>query len=206
MVELYYGKGSCAMAAHIALIASETPYNLHLVDLAKGEQSNPEFLKINPKGYVPAMKTDIGVLTEAQVVLQYIADQAPAKNLFPKAGTPERYHAMEWLNFVATEMHKGIGAFFALKSYENRQTQEDLKQGFIKKLEPRFEILNQQLSKNTFLLGNQFSIADAYLVTILGWTRFFQLDLSKWPVIMGYMEKLSAHPAVQKAMKEEGLV
>lgn len=205
-MELYFSKGACSLACHIALHESGLPHKSTPVPL-DGSQKKPEFLSINPKGSVPALKMKSDqVLTEAAVILQYIADSAPDKKLIPAAGTMDRYKAQEWLNYMATEIHKMVGAYFSFQRIsENAQTQADVRKFYDGKVKWQFDFLSNHLQKNDFILGSQFSVIDGYLFTLLNWCKMVKIDLSQWPTLMGYYEKVKTRPAVQSALKAEGL-
>ncbi len=199
-MKLFYFKGTCSLAPHIALYASGMKFSVEQIDRITKMTPSGDFHKFNPKGYVPALVLDNGeVLTEGAVILQYIADQAPEKNLIPKSGL-ERYRAQEWLNFIATELHKGFGVFFHAKA------PEDYKNFMKDRVAGRLTHVETQLSKNEYILGSQFSVADAYLFTVLSWTKGIGFDLAAFPSIQKYFTKLASHPAVAAAMKAEGLV
>ena len=189
------------MAVHIALREAGIPFDVDKVDLAKHQTSSGEdFYKINPKGYVPALRLDDGqMLTEDAVLLQYVADQKPASGLAPKVGTMERYRVMEWLNFISSEMHKALGALF------NPKITPEWKDNQIALFGRRCDFLVKALGGKPYLTGDKFTIADAYLFTILGWANFFKLDMSKWPALTEYTGRIAARPAVKEAMKAEGL-
>ena len=201
-MKLYYYPGACSMAVHIALRETGIPFDLDKVDLAKHQTANGEdFYKINPKGYVPALRLDDGqVLTEDAVLLQYIADQKPQSGLAPKAGTMERYRVMEWLNFISSEIHKTLGALF------NPKITPEWKDNQVALFGRRCDFLVQQLGGKPYLTGDKFTIADAYLFTILGWANLFKLDMGKWPALQSYAVRIAARPAVKEAMKAEGLI
>lgn len=201
-MKLYYASGACSLAPHIALREAGFSFALEKVDLAtKQTESGADYTKINPKGYVPALKLDSGeVLTEAAVLLQYIADKKPNSGLAEEFGSMERYRLMEWLNFIATEVHKTLGALF------NPKITPEWKDAQIANFGKRCDILVQQLVGKQFLLGDAFSIADAYLFTILGWTRLHKVDISKWPALTDYMARVAERPAVIEAMQKEGLL
>jgi glutathione S-transferase len=200
-MKLYYAPGACSMASHISLLATGLKFEIDQVDMTtKKTKSGKDFMKINSKGYVPCIETDKGeVLTEGCAILQYIADQAPEKNLIPKNGTWERYRAQEWLNFIATELHKGYSPLFK-KGYP-----EAARAMVIETLNKRFEWLSQQVKPGKFLLGSHFTVCDAYLHTVLSWSKHVNVDLSKWPVLLGYAERVSTLPQVQAAVKAEGI-
>lgn len=200
-MKLYYASGACSLAPHIALREAGFSFELEKVDLAsKQTESGADFTKVNPKGYVPALKLDNGeTLTEVAVLLQYIADEKPDSGLAPQFGSMERYRLMEWLNFIATEIHKTLGAFF------NPNITPEWKEFQLGTFNKRCVILAEQLDGKQYLLGDSFSIADAYLFTILGWTRLHKIDMSKWPVLTDYMSRIAERPAVIEAMQKEGL-
>lgn len=199
-MKLYYAPGACSMAPHIVLREAGLKFDLDKVDLAaKKTESGEDYLAVNPKGYVPALKLDDGtVLTEASVICQYIADLRPRRGLAPKPKTPERYKLMEWLNFTSSEIHKGLGDFF------NPKMTPEWREARLDRLAKRFDYLDRVLGANQHLMG-EFSIADAYLFTLLNWTGRLQVDISKWPNIQAFKARIAERPAVKKAMKAEGL-
>ncbi len=201
-MKLYYYPGACSMAPHIVLREAGYNFDLDKVDFAAMKTAGGEdYRKINPKGYVPALRLDDGqVLTEAGVIIQYLADQKPGSDLAPKAGTMERYRLMEWINFVATEIHKSIGAFFNLKMTP------EWKQAQLALVGRRLDYLAAALDAKQYLMGYKFSVADAYLFTVLNWTHLHKIDLGKWPKIKDYMARVAARPKVQETMRAEGLI
>lgn len=201
-MKLYYFPGACSLAVHIVLREAGFQFELDKVDLAtRKTESGADFLAVNPKGYVPALSLDDGqVLTEDQVILQYLADRKPASGLAPPLGSMERYRLMEWLAFIATEVHKSFGPLW------NPDTPEVSRQAAIRLLSRRFDYLVESLRGSTWLMGEHFTVADAYLCTVLGWCAYHKIDLSKWPVLAAYVGRVSARPAVCEAMKAEGLI
>jgi len=201
-MKLYYSKGACSLSPHITACEAELPVELVEVDLqSKRTSAGEDFRLINPNGYVPVLMFDDGKkLMEGPAIVQYLADQAPDKKLVPPAGTFERYQLQQWLNFISTEIHKGFGALF------NPAMPEEAKPVVIKLLTSRLETAAAHLSNRTFLLGDDFTVADAYLFVTLRWGTYVNIDISRWPVLANYAAKISARPAVQKALKEEGLV
>jgi glutathione S-transferase len=200
-MKLYYMPGACSLAPHIALREAGIQFDLERVGRDKQTESGEDYLSVNSKGSVPALKLDNGeVLTEAGVIQQYIGDNAPEKNLVPPAGTVERYRLQEWLNYIASEVHKGIGQLF------NPAMPEDykviVKTGLAQRQLP---FLEKALAGRDYLLG-QFSVADGYLFTVLNWTNIHKIDLSGFPNISTFMKRLAARPAVREAMKAEGLL
>ena len=200
-MKLYYTPGACSHAPHILLREAGLDFTIEKVDLAtKKTETGADFKTINPHGYVPALQLDNGaVVTEVAVINQYIADRAPAKKLAPANGTPERYTLQSWLNFISSEVHKQLAPMF------NPKLPEDYKTILKEKLATRFDTINAHLSKNTFVLGDSFTAPDAYLYTVLNWTKYFAIDLAKWPAIKSFMERVAARPSAQEAAKAEGL-
>ena len=200
-MKLYYSKGACSLSPHIVACEAELPIELVEVDLqTKRTKTGEDFLLINPNGYVPVLILDDGnKLMEGPAIVQYLADQAPAKQLAPAAGTFERYQLQQWLNFISTEIHKG-----GFSPLFNPATPEAYKQIAIATLTSRLGTVAEHLSKRVFLLGEQFTVADVYSFVTLSWCAYVDLDISRWPVLAEYVAKISARPAVQKALKEEG--
>lgn len=201
-MKLYYSPGACSLAPHIVLRELGHAFDLIKVDIPnKKTEHGDDYWKINPKGYVPALALDSGeVLTEVGVVCQYLADQKPGAGLVPQAGTMERYHLMEWLNFVATEVHKHIGALF------NPKMMPEMKEVQLGVIERRLNALEKMLDGKDYLMGERFCVADAYLFTVLNWSRIHNIDMVKWPRIQAFMARVAARPKVQEAMKAEGLL
>jgi glutathione S-transferase len=201
-MKLYFYPGACSMAPHIALREAGLSFDLDKVDFAKKRtESGEDFIKVNPKGYVPALRLDNGeILTEAAVILQYLADQKPQAELVPKTGTMERYRLMEWLNFIAAEIHKTLGALF------NPKITPEWKANQIALFGRRCDYLVQALGSRPYLMGERFSVADAYLFTVLGWANMFKLDMDQWPTLKDYMGRIATRPAVKEAMRAEGLI
>ena len=200
-MKLYFAAGACSMAPHIVLREAAYTFDLERVDLAKKQTASGEdYTRINPKGYVPALRLDNGeVLTEVAVILQYLVDQKPESGLAPKTGTMERYRLMEWLNFTSSEIHKQFGPLFNPKiTQEWKENQLDL-------LSRRFDYLTERLKGKPYLMGEQFTVADAYLFTVLNWSNLFKVDLGKWPTLKDYITHVAARPAVREAMRAEGL-
>lgn len=201
-MKLYYSPGACSLAPHIVLREAGLDFELERVDIPnKKTASGDDYWKINPKGYVPALKLDNGeVLSEVGVICQYLADQKPAAGLAPAAGTMVRYRFLEWLNFVATEVHKMIGALF------NPRMTPEMKEVQLGVIVRRLNALENMLDGRPYLMGEQFSAADAYLFSVLNWTRVLRIDTSQWPKIEALMARVAARPKVQEAMKAEGLL
>lgn len=198
-MKLYYYPGACSMAAHIVLREAGYTFEIDKVDLAAQLTSAGEdYNAVNPKGYVPALRLDNGeVLTEDAVILQYLADQKPEAALAPPAGTMERYRLMEWLNFIATELHKTLGALF------NPNLTAEWKAHQIELFSRRADWLDRKMADQPFLMGMRFSIADAYLFTVLGWCSRFGIALDRWPAIKQHSARVAARPAVIASIQAE---
>ncbi len=201
-MKLYFSPGACSLSPHIVLQEADLPFTMEKVNLTeKKTASGADFRAINPKGYVPALQLDNGeVLTEGPAIVQYLADLVPGKQLAPLAGSMERYRLMEWLNFISTELHKAYSPLF------KSTTSEDAKQAAREHLASRLDIVEKQLQAHDHVTGNQFSVADAYLFTVLNWAHFVKFDLARWPAITGYLQRIAARPAVRAAMAAEGLI
>ncbi len=204
-MKLYYSKAACSLAAHIVLDELGIDYELVSVDL-RGEIP-ADFLAANPLGAVPTLILDDGQsVTEVSVVLQYLADLKPELKLAPRPDSFERYRLEEWLNFIATELHKGFSPLWKLPVYGDEATQAAVKNHVLSELSDRFDIVAQKLGSREFLMPSGYTIADAYMFTILSWHKFLKVDLSKWPTLLQYLERVQARPAVLKAMKSERLI
>jgi glutathione S-transferase len=202
-MKLYYSPGACSLAPHIALREAGRNFDLERVDLPTHRTAGGrDYLEINPKGYVPALELDgpgSELLTESQVILQYIADLAPDAALIPVAGTFARYHAQEWLAFISTELHKQFSPLF------NRKTPEATQQYLRGKIADRLLYIGDVLGTQGYLMGEHFTVCDAYLFVMLQWCGKFGIDLSLWPNVSDYETKLSERPAIIAAMKAEGI-
>jgi glutathione S-transferase len=199
-MKLYYSQAACSLAPHIALEEAKLPHELEPVNLTTKKYRGGNFYDVNPKGSVPVLQLDDGqLLTEAAVIQQYIADKKPEANLMPKPGTMERYRAQEWLNFIATELHKGWGPLWHKPSPEVAAATKET-------LDKKLAIAAKRLEKQAYLLGENFSVADGYLFTVLNWAPHTGVDLTKYPPLLGFVERVSQRPAVQAALKAEGLL
>lgn len=201
-MKLYYSPGACSLSPHIVLREAGLNFDLERVDLStKKTRSGQDFNAINPKGQVPTLQLDDGgILTEGPAIVQFLADKAPQTKLAPANGTMERYRLQELLNFISTELHKGFSPLF------NPALSDDVKKVFRDNLGKRFDGLRPVLEKGPFLMGEQFTIADAYLFTVLGWTQWTGIDLNQWPVLAAYRARVAERPHVQAALKAEGLL
>ena len=201
-MKLYYGRGACSMSVHIALREADLKFDLEKVDTkTKQLESGGDFAKISPNGYVPVLALDNGeMLTEATVVLQYVADQRPAAGLAPPASTMPRYRMMEWLSFTSSELHKRFSPLFA------PDTPEDYKTIVRQRLVQRLGYTNAKLEGRQYLLGDQYTVADCYLFVIVNWSKPMNIDLTQFPNLQQFQQRVAQRPAVQAAMRAEGLL
>jgi len=200
-MKLYLKPGACSLAVHIVLEELGLRYETETVDL-KGKKtgSGADYLAINPKGYVPALQLDDGtVLTEGPAIVQYLADLKPEKRLAPPNCTLARYQLQSWLTFIGTELHKSFSPLF------NPAAPEEWKQQCRAAIERRLAWVDGELAGKDYLLGADFTVADAYLYTVAGWTKFVKIDISGYQNLLAYLQRVSARPAVQAALKAEGL-
>lgn len=198
-MNLYYAPNTCSLSPHIVLRELGLPFELIKVNnKTKRTADGRDFLVINPKGYVAALELDDGqILTEGPVIVQYLADMKPESGLVPPLGSWARVRLQEWLNFITSEIHAGSAPLF------NAALPEDVRELVREKLFRRFELLQQTLAKTEYLAGSTFSVADAYLFTVLGWCRFFSIDLKRWPALSAFMARIEARPSVQAALRAE---
>jgi len=201
-MKLYIKPGACSLASHIVLEEAGLPYETEIVDLAtKVTATGANYRLINPKAYVPALLLDDGeLLTEGPAIVQYLADQVPAKALAPANGTRERYRLQAWLTFIGTELHRNFSPFF------NPAASDDWKKAAGASLMARVGYVNEQLEGKPYLMGDAFTVADAYLFTVLSWAAYVKLDLSSFSAVTAYLQRVAARPAVQAALKAEGLL
>jgi len=201
-MKLFYATGTCSLSPHIVLLEAGLPFSMVKVDLkTKKTEGGVDYFTINSKGAVPALELDDGrVLTEGPAVVQYIADQKPESGLAPRAGTFERYQLMEVLNYITSEVHKGFSPLF------NPAASAEVKEAAVSTLTKKFDWLSGFLGNRSFLMGNTFTVADAYLFTVLNWTGHVKIDLSKWPVLAAFQARVRARPKVQEALAAEGLL
>ena len=202
-MKLFFSPGACSLSPHIVLREAGLKFDLEQVDLVakKLKASGANYREINPKGQVPELQLDSGeMLTEGPVIVQYLADQKPASGLVPAAGSIERYRVQEWLNFITSELHKSFGPIF-------RPTTPDAYKTISREnLGKRFDWLDKQLAGKQYLMGDKFTVADAYLFTVLRWSPRVEIDIAKWPNLKAYIDRVAARPKVQAAMKAEGLI
>jgi glutathione S-transferase len=200
-MKLYYAPGTCSLSPHIVAREAGLPLTLVRVDNKnKTTESGEDYRAINPKGYVPLLELDNGVrLSEGPAIVQYLADLAPASKLAPANGTVERYQLQEWLNFITSEVHKQFSPLF------DATMPDEAKEKFRNRLATRFDWIAGQLKDRDYLMGS-FTVADAYLFVVLGWTKFTGPDLARWPILQDYVARIAARPRVQDALKAEGLL
>jgi glutathione S-transferase len=201
-MKLYYSPGACSLSPHIVACEAQLPLELVKVDLqSKRTEDGADYLQLNPNGYVPLLVLDDGKkLSEGPAIVQYLADLAPEKSLAPPGGSFERYQLQQWLNFISTEIHKSFGLLF------NPTAPEDAKQLAKSLLYKRLESVAKHLDSHAYLLGERFSVSDAYLFVTLNWGKYVGVDISRWPSLQRYSATIAARPAVAAAMQEEGLV
>ena len=196
-MRLYFKPGACSLSPDIVLREAGLPFELIRVDTKAGKTAAGEdFAAINPKGYVPALRLDDGeVLTEGVAIVQYIADRKPEAQLAPQASSMERYRLIEWLNYVATEIHKGGSS--------PRNAPPEVKDAVRAALEKKYAYLAGRLEGREYLLGERFTVADAYLFTTLTWSNGRGIELEKFPVLKAYFDRIAARPAVREALAAE---
>lgn len=200
-MKLYFSPGTCSLSPHIVLREAGFEFELERVDFrTKHTKSGADFTAINPNGYVPALVLDDGqVLTEGPAIVQYLADRKPEAGLAPKNGTMERVRLQEQLNFISTELHKGFSPLF------NKAAPEEWKTLVRETLTRRIAHVARQLEGKAYLSGDHFTVADAYLFAVLGWTKYVAIDLATWPTLVQYMARVGERPAVKAALEAERL-
>lgn len=200
-MKLFYTPGACSLSPHIVLCELAADYTLEAVDLKTHTlQDGSAFTDINPKGYVPALQLADGqVLTEGPAIVQYLAELKPEAKLLPASGL-ERARVQEWLSFISTELHKNFSPLF------NPATPDEVQASARAAIARRLGFIDQALSGQDYLTGAQFTVADAYLFTIVNWTRFKGIDLAPWPAVAAFQQRVAQRPAVQQALREEGLI
>jgi glutathione S-transferase len=201
-MKLYYTPGACSLSPHIVLLEAGLPYDLVKVDLrAKKLENGDDYLKVNPKGQVPALALDGGELvTEGPVIVQMLADKAPGKNLAPARDSAERYKLQEWLNYITAEGHRNMGPLFS------PMLSDDAKAFFKDRAMGKFKYIDGKLAGHDYLMGKQFTVADAYLFVMLSWADAMKFDLSGLPNLLAYKARVAARPKVREALVEEGLI
>lgn len=199
-MKLYFSPGACSLSPHIVLHEAGLPFTAVKVDLkTKAMEGGGDFRTVNGRGYVPVLELDSGArLAEGPAIVQYLADQAPQKKLAPANGSLARYQLQEWLNFITSELHKQFSPLF------DPSHPEELKARQRDKLAGRFDWIVAQLAGKDYLMG-EFTVADAYLFTVLNWCQWTGIDLGRWPTLKAYVARVAARPAVQAALKAEGL-
>jgi len=202
MMKLYYDPGSCALSPHIVLCEAALRHEIEQVDVAAGRtESGTDFRAIHPLGCVPVLVLNDGqILTEGGVIVQYLADQVPQTGLIPPALTMARYRVLEWLSFVSSELHRRYTPLF------DAGLNDEYRATVMKRLAHRFDIVERHLADRQYLMGEAFSVADAYCFTILNWAGYVNVDMGSWPVLCDYRARVAARPAVQEAMRAEGLI
>ena len=198
-MKLYFSPGACSLSPHIVLHELGLPFEAVQVDLkSKRLKDGADFWKINPKGYVPTLQLDDGaILTEGPAIVQYLADQKPTAGLAPANGTFARYRLQEWLNFISTELHKQFSPLF------NPASTDAVKQAQQERLAERFREIVAAMGAAPYLMGDQFTVADAYLYTVLTWAGIVGVDLAPYPALQAFMKRVEARPAVKATLAAE---
>lgn len=201
-MKLYFAPATCSLSPHIVLQELKLPYDLVRVDnRTKRTSELSDFLSINPKGYVAALVLDTGdVLTEGPAIVQYLADLKPNSGLAPANGTLERVRLQEWLNYITSEIHSGSSPLF------NQDLPETVRELFKTKLSRRFDLIETGLATRDYLMGDRFTVADAYLFTVLGWMKGFGIDLNRWPKVAAFMRRIEVRPSVAAALEREAAI
>ncbi len=200
-MKLYYAPGACSLSPHIVLRETGTAFDLVKTDLAaKKTEDGRDFLEVNPDGYVPVLELDDGArLTEGPAIVQYIADKAGATNIAPPNGGLERYRMQSWLNYISTELHKGFGPLF------DPSVSGETRNYVIGRLHRRFARLDRILASRAYLMGDAYTLPDAYAFTVLRWPEMVGVDMSAYPNIAAYVARIASRPAVSAALRAEGL-
>lgn len=202
-MKLYYKPGACSLASHIALLEVDADFELVEVDTKLGQtKSGEDYNKINPKGYVPALKLDEGdILTEGASILQYIADQHPDSDLAPQTGSIERARLHEHLNYTASELHKAFGPFFSSSSTDDDKLKAS------KNVASKLDYLEKLLADGrAYVLGDKFSVADTYMFVVINWSNFVGIDLQKWTHVASFVARVANRSTTKTAMGAEGLL
>jgi glutathione S-transferase len=204
-VKLYYTPGTCSLSPHIVAREAAIPIDLVRVDIGAQPhrtESGVDYSDVNPKGYVPALALDDGqLLTEGAAIVQYLADLAPKSGLAPAAGTLERYRLQEWLTFIGAELHKMFSPWLFHPEHG-----EPAQQAARAKIIERLAFLERHLTTHAYLLGDRFTVADAYAFAVISWSRLTRIELTLFPMLTRYLERIAARPKVQEAMRAEGLL
>lgn len=197
-MKLYYMPGACSLSPHIALREAGLDFELVKVGRDKKTEDGQDFLSINPYGYVPALQLSGGeVLLEGPAIVQYIGDLKPEAGIVPANGTLDRYRLQSQLTFINGEVHKLIGGLF------NPAITEEAKQATIAKIDARLKTFSEQIGDRTWLVGDKFSVADAYLYVVLSWLAGFKIDLAQWPVLAAHFARVAERPSVKAAREAE---
>ena len=201
-MKLYYAPGACSLSPHIVAREAGIDLQLEKVDTKSHTYgAGADFYKVNPKGYVPALEIKAGdILTEGPAIVQYLGDQKPQSGVVPAAGTTERYRLQEMLGFINSEIHKTYSPLF---NPNTKPEQAEERKEYLKK---RYAYVEGLLTNREYLVGNKFTAADAYLFTVTNWAQYVKLDLTGFPNLLAFQKRVAARPAVQQAMKEEGLI
>jgi glutathione S-transferase len=201
-MKLFYAPGACSLSPHI--VAHEAGIDLELVRVdtkTKTVEKEGDFWTVNPKGYVPALELDNGeILTEGPAIVQYLADRRPDVGLAPAPGTLARYRLQEMLSYITSEIHKSYSPLF------NPKVTAEVRAERIEYLRRRYAFIDRHLADHDYLVGDRFTAADAYLFVVTNWARSTKVDLSEFANLLAFQKRVAARPAVQKAMRAEGLI
>jgi glutathione S-transferase len=200
-MKLYYSSGACSLSPHIVALEAGIALQFEKVDgKAKRTESGQDFWQVNPKGYVPALELDNGeLLTEGPAIVQYLADLKPESHLAPANGTLARYRLQEMLGYINSELHKSYSPLFKEETPEVTRAERK------EYLQRRYQFIEDVLAKQPWLLGDHFTVADAYLFTVTNWARHVELDLSGFPALLAFQKRVADRPAVQTVLEAEGL-
>ncbi|MGZ9073913.1 MAG: glutathione transferase GstA [Rhodoplanes sp.] len=204
-MKLYYATGTCSLSPHIVAREAGLSFDLERVDLGKNPhrtETGADYTEINPKGYVPALRLDDGtLLTEGVAIMQYLADLVPGSGLAPAPGAFERYRLQEWLTFISSELHKMFSPWLFHPEHG-----ELARQVAREKIAQRLAFIERHLEGQEFLMGDRFTVADAYCFTIVGWSKFGRIDMAPYSNVRRYMDRIAARPKVREAMRAEGML
>ena len=207
-MKLYYVPGACSLAPHIILEEMGIPYTAQKLSFEDDSLNRPEYSKINPMHAVPALALQDGtVITETSAIMQYIAEQKPSTNLVPRAGTIERTKQQQYLNFVTSELHPTFGLLWSAETFvKDEKARVDFTNNVKQKIADRLEVFNNWLNGKTYLMGEQFTVADAYAFTVISWSKYVDVKIDRYSNIPGYLSRVAERPAVLRTLKNEGLI
>jgi len=208
VMKLYYSQGACSLAPHIILEELGISYTAQQIQFDKGDADTAEFRKMSPFGYVPVLEMTNGTfLTEGVAIQLYLADQNPAMNLAPRSGTFERAKLYEWMTLLSTEIHKGFNPLFGPQAFSKTPAgAEEVKTAVMETLGRKLDMVDTLIANKTYVMGDQFTIADAYLFTLFNWTNYVGMKREKWPNLLAHSKTMMTRPAVRRVMESEDLL